>query len=396
MNTLTTMEKPEVENLVKVLLVEDDEDDYIITRNLLEDIEGTTFKLVWLDTCDKGLEAISCHHYDLCLLDFNIGKSTGLDFLRKAGAQGIHSPIILLTGQGQHERDVEAMKAGAEDFLVKADVNVSMLERAIRHAIERARVKDAEREVIRMREDFIANVSHQLRTPVTSLKGYLKLLVENKVPDPEVRMEFLTRAYEDSQRLTTLINDFLDTSRWESGFFHVQVEDVDLRTLISNALRALTGLAQSKGISLVPTLPQIPLLIKADSHWLEEVLANLLSNAVKFSEPDCPILIETEVEHDHVTVRVVDQGPGIPANEIGKLFGKFYQADTPQKRSGVGSGLGLYLSKKIVEAHGGHMDVESELGKGSTFSFTLSLANRIEPVGPDVMPCTKNSMEVYA
>ncbi len=243
----------------------------------------------------------------------------------------------------------------------------------------RKEYEKAEKEVIQMREDFIANASHQLRTPITSLKGFLELLVKDLVPDPAVRTEFIARAYEDTKRLAVLVNDLLNGFRCDSGFFQMTLENTDLRGLLQSTLEAVKGLAQSKNISLNLALPQKSLMIKVDPHLLEQVLTNLLSNAIKFSEQGQPIILDATLEEDHVTVRVVDQGPGISTEDQIKLFDKFFQGDTAAKRAGVGSGLGIYIAKKIVEAHGGQINVESEIGKGTTFSFTIPWSNPNDP-----------------
>lgn len=363
------------ENVIRVLLIEDDEDDYVITRELLAEIVGMKFKLDWISTPEAGLEALSSSQHDVCLMDFRIGSTTGIDLLRRAVGLDIQIPIILLTGQNQREIDVEAMKSGASDFLVKGTINAPMLDRSIRYAIERARVKRQERDVIQMREDFIANVSHQLRTPVTSLKGYLELLAKNQVPEPAVREEFLLRAFEDTKRLSGLVNDLLDTSRWEGGYFQLRLEDTDLSAVVANSIKAVEGIATSKKIPLIQSASQGPISVKADAHSLEQVLTNLLSNAIKFSEPPHPIKVDIEIGNGMVTIRVIDEGPGIPVTELEKVFNKFYQAEGGQKQAGVGSGLGLYIANKIIEAHGGHMGVDSEVGKGSTFSFSLATTN---------------------
>ena len=239
-----------------------------------------------------------------------------------------------------------------------------------------------------MREDFIANASHQLRTPITSLKGFLELLVKDLVPDPAVRTEFIARAYEDIKRLAVLVNNLLDGFRCDSGFFQMTLENTDLCGLLQSTLEAVKGLAQSKNISLNLALPQKSLMIKVDPHLLEQVLTNLLSNAIKFSEQGQPIILDAKLEEDHVTVRVVDQGPGISTEDQRKLFDKFFQGDTEAKRAGVGSGLGIYIAKKIVEAHGGQIYVESEIGKGTTFSFTIPWSN---PNDPSLKKCISST-----
>jgi len=373
---------------VKILLVDDDEDDYILTEDMLKAAAPWSYELEWVSQYAEALQRIRENEYDVCLIDYRLGGQDGLALFSEAFEGGVQTPFIMLTGQRDQAIDQRAMEAGAVDFLVKGQTDGYLLERSIRYALERARVKKAEQEVIQMREDFIANASHQLRTPITSLKGFLELLVKDLVPDPAVRTEFIARAYEDTKRLAVLVNDLLDGFRWESGFFQMTLENTDLCGLLQSSLEAVKGLAQSKNISLNLALPQKSLMIKVDPHLLEQVLTNLLSNAIKFSEQGQPIILDATLEEDHITVRVVDQGPGISSEDQRKLFEKFYQGDTAAKRAGVGSGLGIYIAKKIVEAHGGQINVESEIGKGTTFSFTIPWSN---PNDPSLKECMSNT-----
>ncbi|NVM57155.1 MAG: PAS domain-containing protein, partial [Desulfobacterales bacterium] len=241
------------------------------------------------------------------------------------------------------------------------------------HITERKRAEEARKELMQMKEDFVASVSHELRTPLTSIKGFLQLLLKGKVKDPAVQQEFLMRASQDANRLMALVNDLLDLSRLEAGRLQLELEEVDMSTLITETLQSLQGLAGEKGISMTYTPPKTSVIVKADRRRLQQVLVNLVANAIKFSEAHRTILVTGEVTNDNVTIKVIDQGPGIPAEELPKLFDKFYQAHSTVKRAVGGTGLGLYISKKIVEAHGGHIGADSELGRGSTFFFTLPL-----------------------
>jgi signal transduction histidine kinase len=243
----------------------------------------------------------------------------------------------------------------------------------LRDITARKRAEEAEKELIRMKEDLIANVSHELRTPLGSIKGFVDLIRNGKVTDPAVQQDFLTRVAQDADRLIEQVNDLLDVARLEAEHSGLNLEEVDLRALIAETLKCLQGLAQQKGIALTDALPETDLKVEADRYRLQQVLTNLVGNAIKFSEAHHPIQVASEVMGDNVTVRVIDHGPGIPTDDLPKLFTKFYQADGVVKRAGGGTGLGLYISQKIAEAHGGRIGVRSELGKGSTFFFTLPM-----------------------
>ncbi len=233
------------------------------------------------------------------------------------------------------------------------------------------RAAEAEKELAQMKDDFVANVSHELRTPLASVSGYLQLLTQGKVEDPVVQQEFLTRAAEDADRLTALVEDLLDMARLEAGCMQLELEEVDVSTIIVETLQSLQNLAAGKGISLVGHTAKTSLIVSADRRRLEQVLVNLVVNAIKFSEPQRAILVTGEAGNNLVTVKVQDRGPGIPAEALPQLFGKFSQLHNTKKRAGGGAGLGLYISKQIVESHGGHIGVDSKVGEGSTFYFSL-------------------------
>ncbi len=236
---------------------------------------------------------------------------------------------------------------------------------------ERKQSEKAEQELMRMKDDFVASVSHELRTPLASIKGFLDLLRKGKVQDPIIQQEFLTRAAQDVDRLIPVVNDLLDTSKLEAGRLQLQLEVVDVSALIAEVLQSLAGLAGEKAIATTYTTPKTPLIVKADRRRLRQMLVNLVGNAIKFSEAHRPILITGEMANNLVTIKVIDQGPGISVEGQQRLFDRFYQVGSPSKRTSHGTGLGLYLSKELIEAHGGHIGVESEIGKGSTFFFVL-------------------------
>ena len=236
---------------------------------------------------------------------------------------------------------------------------------------ERKQVEEVEQELMRMKDDFVASVSHELRTPLASIKGFLDLLRKGKVQDPIIQQEFLTRAAQDVDRLIPVVDDLLDPSKLEAGRLELEPAVVDVSALIAEVLQSLAGLAGEKAIAMTYTTPKTPLIVKADRRRLRQVLVNLVGNAIKFSEAHRPILITGEMANNLVTIKVMDQGPGIAVEGQQRLFDRFCQVGSPSKRTSHGTGLGLYLSKELIEAQGGHIGVESEIGKGSTFFFVL-------------------------
>ena len=240
----------------------------------------------------------------------------------------------------------------------------------IRDITDRVQAEAAEKELIRMNDGFVASVSHELRTPLASIKGFLDLLRKGKVEDPIIQQEFLTRAAQDVDRLIPLVSDLLDTSQIEAGRLQLDLEGVEVGALISEVLESLASLAGEKVIAMTYDSSQTPLWVMADRRRLRQVLINLIGNAIKFSEAHRPILVTGKIANDLVTVSVIDQGPGISEGQQG-LFEKYSRLGKPSNHASHGTGLGLYISKQLIEAHGGHIGVESEPGKGSTFFFVL-------------------------
>jgi signal transduction histidine kinase/DNA-binding response OmpR family regulator len=235
-----------------------------------------------------------------------------------------------------------------------------------------------EREADRMKSDLLATVSHELRTPLTGVLGFAELARRPDL-DAATRDRYLTTIHGEARRLTALVNDFLDLQRMEAGAFTLALEPLDLRDL----LRAETELfeARSDAHTVELELPSDPLPISGDRERLVQVLENLLSNAIKFSPAGGKVRLAAESLPGFVRVSVSDEGLGIPADQQGQLFTKFFRVDTSDTRRIGGTGLGLALCREIVESHAGEIGFETVQGAGSTFWFTLPTGSRREASG---------------
>jgi signal transduction histidine kinase len=233
--------------------------------------------------------------------------------------------------------------------------------------------REAELSLMRMKDEFVASASHELRTPIYAIKGFLDLLRTGRVEDPITQKEFLNRASESTDRLIKLIQALLDVTRLESGHFQLSREGFDLNTAITRIVSQLEALAAERSLSLQSRISNSQMRILADRLRIEQVITNLIGNAIKFSPAGSEIRVEGDIADNAAIIKVIDQGIGIREEDKTHMFEKFFQADGEAKRVGSGSGLGLYISQMIVEAHGGSMGLESEFGKGSTFYFTLPL-----------------------
>jgi two-component system phosphate regulon sensor histidine kinase PhoR len=223
-----------------------------------------------------------------------------------------------------------------------------------------------------IRRDFISNVSHELRTPLASLKALVETLQEGALDDPPAAERFLTRMNTEIDNLTQLVEELLELSRIESGRVPLQLKPVTPLDLLTPAIERMHLQAERAGLSLnldcSADLPQV----MADPGRMEQVLVNLLHNAIKYTLPGGQITVKASKDDHHVVFQVRDTGVGIAQADLPRIFERFYKAD--RARSGGGTGLGLSIARHMIEAHGGQIWAESEVGKGSCFNFSLPIA----------------------
>jgi NtrC-family two-component system sensor histidine kinase KinB len=221
-----------------------------------------------------------------------------------------------------------------------------------------------------MKSNLVSTVSHQLRTPLTSIRMAIHLLLEEKVgPLTEKQAELLLTAREDSDALHGILENLLDISRMESGRLQMDFQDVSPATLVMDAVAPFRRAAQDGGVELEAKLPGDLPMVCADAGQIGHVFANLLSNALRYTAPGGQITVSAEADERTVRFSVSDTGSGIPHQFLQRIFEHFFRV--PEQKSETGAGLGLAIAKQIVETHGGHINVESQEGKGTTFSFTL-------------------------
>jgi PAS domain S-box-containing protein len=228
------------------------------------------------------------------------------------------------------------------------------------------------RRIDRMKTEFVSTVSHELRTPLTSIRGSLGLISGGVAGElPEAVKSLVGIAKSNCERLIRLINDILDSEKIESGKLRLDLQVVDIRQLVQQALAANEGFASQHGVSLVMRAPETPLHVRIDSDRMTQVLTNLLSNAVKFSPAGSPVEVRLSRTAQKVRVEVVDVGPGIPQEFHSRIFQKFSQADSSDTRQKGGTGLGLNISRALVEKMDGTIGFTSAAGAGTTFFFEM-------------------------
>ena len=238
------------------------------------------------------------------------------------------------------------------------------------------------RHLEKIRQDFVANVSHELRTPISSIKGYAETLLEGALDDKDNAREFIGIILQDSNRLASLINDLLDLSRIESGKMKMAFLPQDAALLIKRAVAIMDNQAKVKSIALKLDLTFAPSAeggsayggkIKADEARFSQVMINLLDNAIKYTQEGGSVTVSSKAVNDALQIDISDTGIGMEEKDIPRIYERFYRVDKARSRELGGTGLGLSIVKHIVQAHGGQVWVVSELGKGSTFSFTIPI-----------------------
>ena len=280
-------------------------------------------------------------------------------------------------------RDIEIRSKKKDGVMIYLSLSVSPVRdldgkivgflRVAKDITEKKRYERRLKELDKMKSDFVSNVSHELRTPLTSIKGSVDNMLDGLTGSlNEKQIRYLNRIKSNTDRLSRLINDLLDLSRIESGHVEVRPTNLPLTALAEEVAEHMKALAAEKliRIEIPPADPKVTAW--ADRDKVTQVLMNLIGNAVKFTPRDGKITVALEKNgSDYIQISVADTGPGILPEERNRIFSKFYQVANVDKQKPKGSGLGLAISKAIVEMHGGTIWVESEVGKGSTFYFTL-------------------------
>lgn len=224
-----------------------------------------------------------------------------------------------------------------------------------------------------MRKDFVANVSHELKTPITSIKGFSETLLDGAMEDTQLREHFLNIILKETERLQSLINDLLELSKIEQEGFQLNIRSVNILEAVKEAALILENKAEAKNIKLQTQIDEDELLImEGDPNRIKQIFINLIHNAINYTMPGGQVSIYCENLGERIKINIEDTGVGINKDEIPRIFERFYRVDKARSRNSGGTGLGLAIVKHLVEAHHGRIDVTSEVNKGTVFSVTFS------------------------
>ena len=361
---------------IRVLLIDDDEDDAILSRELLSDATeatGRSYRVDWVDSYQAGLDAALRGGHDVVLVDYQLLPGSGLELIREARATGCETPFILLTGLGDRATDEKATEVGAFDFLSKGRTDAASLERSIRYCLRHARtlrtLADRTRELERSNlelEQFARAVSHDLRQPLHAIAGYAELLKVRCESNLDARArEMMGKILTGVERMNKMIEDLLGLAKIDPD--GESVVDVDSAALVAGVLEDLQ--TQIEAVDADIATESMPVVHGRAAH-LEQLFRNLLGNAIKFvDEAPARVTVRCVEEEDSWHFTVCDNGIGIPDDLREAIFEPFHRGRPANHHEGTG--VGLALCNKIVQQHGGRIWVEPAPAKGSCFHFTL-------------------------
>ncbi|MCP3919144.1 MAG: hybrid sensor histidine kinase/response regulator [bacterium] len=366
-----------------VLAIEDDPSDAVLLHRIVESMSDLVADLVVRPSAVEGLDELAGRKVDLVLLDYMLGADTGLTLLQAIRQSGHRCPVVFLTGQGDERIAVEAIKAGASDYLPKDALSESSLRRSIQNALEKARLHalveshqanlecksaDLERRN-REIESFYHTVSHELKTPLTSV---LSIVLDGLAGDlrPEQR-EYLAIARASADQLVRCIDDLVDVARLDTGKLSMEMGPESPCRLAAQVVAEMQATAEAAQVRLVDGVSHGLPLVEVDTARIAQVLRNLFSNAIKFTLPRGTVTIEAETTGDSVAFSVTDTGRGIPKQHCERIFDRLHQIQADDYATAGGLGLGLNICREIVALHGGRISVASEVGVGSTFTFDV-------------------------
>ena len=383
--------------LLRLLLFEDNPEDIeMLLRTLrLAGLEVAADVVTTLEDLDRRLRART---FDVVLADYRMPRATGMEAFQVVQAHGADLPFLLVTGYLGEEKAVECLKQGVSDYILKdrmarlpAAIGRALEEKrlreqraraegALRRSEEKLRQRNLQLEELyqqaescsRMKSEFLAHMSHELRSPLNGIIGFTELLYDGKLGAmAPVQRECLGRVLGSARHLLRLINDVLDLARIEAGRLTLNPEPALVSRLVEEACASLAAVADGKGIRTEYRIcPDLEAVI--DPVRLKQIVYNYLSNALKFTPAGGCVTVALEPEGiEEFRLEVADTGPGIAEAELPKLFTDFHQTDSGSGKRFQGTGLGLSLTRRIVEAQGGTVGVRSVVGRGSTFFAVL-------------------------
>jgi sigma-B regulation protein RsbU (phosphoserine phosphatase) len=378
------------EKQLQVLLVEDNAGDVRLLREMFNKESRDAFQLTHLVRMSEAETYLAKGGVDIVLLDLGLPDGHGLDTVRRAHAAAPEVPVIVLTGLDDEVLAAEAMNAGAQDYLIKGQIENRALPRALRHAIERHRMQ-TETDLIRIqqmqfKDEFLSHVSHELRSPLTAVRQFVAILLDGLAGDlnPEQR-QYLEIVLRNVKQLHSMINDLFEVSGVQAGKLRIDLQCTSLSDALVYTVDTLQGAAVAKGIILPSDFEQHLPSLCADPARLRQILIILVDNAIKFTPPHGTVKIQTRiVEEDQsfLLLEISDSGCGIGPDMTERIFERLFQASDAASSDHNGLGLGLYICRDLVTRQGGKIWARSAPGQGAVFSVAFPIFSLSKLLAP--------------
>jgi PAS domain S-box-containing protein len=487
---------------IRALVIEDDPDDILLLKDALSEVGMGKIKLDYADRLSRGLIQLGAVNYDVILLDLNLPDSRGLETLNTMVRSFPRLPVVVLSGLADDVITVEAVRRGAQDYLVKGEINGPLVLRVVRYAIERKQVEavlrasetryrtlvetspngitladlegklllcnqqsvklhgysnpesmlgidvfkliaphdrrlaaintqktinegkvinaeytllrrdgstfpgeistalvrntsgaptgfinitrdiserrkaiNAERQLVKVEQEFIASVSKEFRAPLLSLIEYIELVRSHELNDAMLQDEFLLQASQDAGQLLDMVDELSDFSLLEGEDLSLVYEQVDIGRMVNDVLASLKDKAAAQRVALMASPMEQSLMAQVDYKRIRRVFRKLVENAIHASDKGGKVLVTCKPLNGALALNVIDEGPGMVLEDSERIFDKYYQTDQSDR---YGVGLGLYVSQQVVEAHGGTLTVSSQSGAGSTFTINLPVKQKLD------------------
>ncbi|MFK7890021.1 MAG: ATP-binding protein [Granulosicoccus sp.] len=387
----------------RILLVDDDLSYAHLCKRYLRSDNQYSHIVISAASIAHATAMYRLDRFDCLLIDYNLPDGCGTDFVmdlkQQTGEGEIMPPAIVLTAENGKQPAVDALRTGVCDFMDKANTNKSALLRAVDNAIKIGRLEAAN--IVKMRELQAANillvkrsdeiqrfyhtVSHEVKTPLTAILEFVAIVNDGLAGEvTEEQKTILGYALESCGQIANQFNDLLELARFETGKMSVKLAPCSIYEVFDHCVVAATPAAQDKGITVsISDKPDLPMVMMQRDRIIQ-VLANLINNAIKFTEEGGSVIVSAEVEDDAQRLRlcVSDTGVGIPPAALKKVFDRLYQV-TPSSdaANGSGMGLGLSIASEIIALHGSRIELQSVVGQGSEFSFSLYTVDSVHAQG---------------
>jgi signal transduction histidine kinase len=379
------------EKALEVLLVEDNAGDARLVREMFSKERPDSFKLTHIMRMSEAVTYLKNGGVDIVLLDMGLPDGHGLDTVRRTLAAAPGVPVIVLTGLDDEALAAAAMKEGAQDYLIKGQIENRALPRALRHAIEHYRMR-SEADLVRthqmqFKDEFLSHISHELRSPLTAIYQFVTILVDRLAGElTPKQVEYLAIILRNVMQLRSMINDLLEVTRVQSGKLTIELQCTSVSDAIVYTVNTLQGAAGVKGITLSSDMDTRLPSVCTDPTRIRQILIILVDNAIKFTPANGAVKVHARIldgDPNSMLLEVSDSGCGISPDMTERIFERLFQVPDPTLAGRKGLGLGLYICKELVTRLNGQIWAKNAPEQGAVISVTLpvfSLPSLIAPV----------------